>query len=55
MMIGTDFKPAFANEYTQGVKRTNEDSFLATAHNYETFLGNHKEDLPRFSILSNYS
>jgi hypothetical protein len=55
MMLGTDFKPAFTNEYTIGIKRTNEDSFLASAHTYDTFLGNHKEDLPRYSILSNYS
>jgi hypothetical protein len=54
-MIGDEFKPAYANDHTRGIARPNEDSYLATAHNFETFLGNNREDLPRYSILSNYA
>ena len=51
--IGGDFKPAFLNDKVSGIARKNEDSFLATAHTFDTFMGE-REDLPRLSILSNY-
>jgi hypothetical protein len=36
-----------------GVSRKNEDAYLATAHNFHTFMSD-REELPRLSILSNY-
>jgi len=51
--LGGDFKPAFLNAKVPGIARANEDSFLATAHTFDTFMGE-REDLPRLSILSNY-
>ena len=52
-MLAGDFKPAYLNNKIKGVARKNEDSFLATAHTFDTFMGE-REDLPRLSILSNY-
>ena len=51
--LAGDFKPAFLNNKVAGIARKNEDSFLATAHTFDTFMGD-REDLPRLSILSNY-
>jgi hypothetical protein len=51
--LAGDFKPAFLNNKVPGIARKNEDSFLATAHTFDTFMGE-REDLPRLSILSNY-
>jgi|LauGreDrversion4_2_1035121.scaffolds.fasta_scaffold189196_1 hypothetical protein len=51
--LAGDFKPAFLNNKIVGIARKNEDSFLATAHTFDTFMGE-REDLPRLSILSNY-
>jgi len=53
-MLDGDFKPAFPNARVRGVARSNEASFLSTRHSFETFVGGQKDDLPRFSILSNY-
>ena len=52
-MVAGDFKPAYLNNKITGIARKNEDSFLATAHTFDTFMGE-REDLPRLSILSNY-
>ena len=51
--LAGEFKPAFNNDKTQGVARTTDDAYLATAHTFDTFMGE-REDLPRLSILSNY-
>jgi hypothetical protein len=53
-MIDGDFKPAFLNNKAKGIARSNGDSFLSTTHSFETFVGGQRDDLPRFSILSNY-
>ena len=50
-MLAGDFVPGKIGGTSVG--RTNEESFLSTKNNFETFLGT-KEDLPRYSILSNY-
>lgn len=53
-MLAGDFRPSYQNNFTQGIVRAPEESFLASSHNFETFLAQQKEDLPRFSILNNY-
>lgn len=53
-MLSSDFKPAFLNDHTKGIARSNDESFLAAGHTFETFIHT-KEDLPRYSIISNYS
>ena len=53
MRVAGDFRPAYLNDKTLGVARKSDDAFLATAHTFDTFMGE-REDLPRLSILSNY-
>ncbi len=53
MRVAGDFRPAYLNDKTLGIARKSNDAFLATAHNFDTFMGE-REDLPRLSILSNY-
>lgn len=36
--IAGDFKPAYQNTFVQGIARGPDETFLASSHNFETFL-----------------
>lgn len=52
-MLSTEFRPGYMNDKQAGISRVPKDAFLASEHNFESFL-KEREDLPRFSILQNY-